>query len=115
MIIVLVWIKKPLRRLTYDIWNIVPFDEVIKEGIVGSMFVLHTLWRAQLSLSYSEYTRMSNAIAKLSKESGKPPILFSLCEWGRVSIVYVFSMSPLDMTKRKNLGFGPDVLDKAGG
>lgn len=43
----------------------VPFDEVIKEGIVG------------------KYTRMSNAIAKLSKESGKPPILFSLCEWGR--------------------------------
>jgi hypothetical protein len=32
-----------------------------------------------------EYTRMANAIQKLSKSSGKPPFLFSLCQWGRVS------------------------------
>ncbi|KAF9547552.1 glycoside hydrolase family 27 protein, partial [Agrocybe pediades] len=42
----------------------VPFDEIIREGQVG------------------KFTRMSNAIKKLSKESGKPPILFSLCQWG---------------------------------
>jgi len=43
----------------------IPFDEIIKEGIVG------------------KYTRMANAIANLAKKSRKPPILFSLCEWGR--------------------------------
>ncbi|PPQ75266.1 hypothetical protein CVT24_007439 [Panaeolus cyanescens] len=43
----------------------VPYDAVIKEGIIG------------------KYTRMSNAIKNLSIKSGKPPILFSLCQWGR--------------------------------
>ncbi|THV04195.1 glycoside hydrolase family 27 protein [Dendrothele bispora CBS 962.96] len=43
----------------------VPFDEVIKEGIVG------------------KYSRMAQAIADLAAETGKPPLLFSLCEWGR--------------------------------
>ncbi|TFK37979.1 glycoside hydrolase family 27 protein [Crucibulum laeve] len=43
----------------------VPFDEITRENIIG------------------KYTRMSNAIANLSKSSGKPPILLSLCEWGR--------------------------------
>jgi len=44
----------------------IPHDAVIKEGMIG------------------KYTRMSQAIARLSKSSGKPPILFSLCQWGRV-------------------------------
>ncbi|KAF8961765.1 glycoside hydrolase family 27 protein [Flammula alnicola] len=44
----------------------VPYDEVIKEGMIG------------------KYTRMSNAIKKLSQTSGKPPVLFSLCQWGRL-------------------------------
>lgn len=44
----------------------IPFDEIVKEGVVG------------------KYARMSNAIKDLSKKSGKPPFLFSLCEWGRV-------------------------------
>ncbi|KAH9478773.1 putative alpha-galactosidase B [Psilocybe cubensis] len=43
----------------------VPFDEIIKEGMVG------------------KFTRMSEAIIRLSKSSGKPPFLFSLCQWGR--------------------------------
>jgi len=43
----------------------VPFDEVLKEGMIG------------------KYTRMANAITDLAKKSGKPPILFSLCQWGR--------------------------------
>ncbi|KAJ3508287.1 hypothetical protein NLJ89_g5844 [Agrocybe chaxingu] len=43
----------------------VPYDEVIKEGMVG------------------KFTRMSKAIKRQSERSGKPPILFSLCQWGR--------------------------------
>ncbi|KAI0822885.1 glycoside hydrolase family 27 protein [Trametes gibbosa] len=42
----------------------IPYDEIIREGIVG------------------KYKRMADAIAELSKTSGKPPLIFSLCEWG---------------------------------
>ncbi|KAI0934485.1 hypothetical protein AcW1_005995 [Taiwanofungus camphoratus] len=42
----------------------VPFDGIVKEGIMG------------------KYKRMADAIAELAKSSGKPPLLFSLCEWG---------------------------------
>jgi len=43
----------------------VPFDEIIELGMVG------------------KYTRMADAIANLSATSGQPPLLFSLCQWGR--------------------------------
>ncbi|KAL4254590.1 Alpha-galactosidase [Abortiporus biennis] len=42
----------------------IPYDDIIREGIVG------------------KYERMSDAITQLAKTSGKPPIIFSLCEWG---------------------------------
>ncbi|OJT03178.1 hypothetical protein TRAPUB_6226 [Trametes pubescens] len=42
----------------------VPYDDIIREGIVG------------------KYKRMADAIAALAKSSGKPPLVFSLCEWG---------------------------------
>lgn len=44
----------------------VPFDHIIKEGMVG------------------KFTRMSNAIKDLAKTSGRIPMLFSLCQWGRL-------------------------------
>ncbi|KAJ7082358.1 glycoside hydrolase family 27 protein [Mycena belliarum] len=50
--------------LKYDNCGI-PFDEIARENIIG------------------RYTRMSNAIAAQAKASGKPPMVFSLCEWGR--------------------------------
>ncbi|KAF8623186.1 hypothetical protein AX17_007511 [Amanita inopinata Kibby_2008] len=59
----------------------VPFDAVIKEGMVG------------------KYTRMANAIADLSKKSGKPPLIFSL--------------SNLSLS-RSSPGFGPNALAKVG-
>ncbi|KAJ7153811.1 glycoside hydrolase family 27 protein [Mycena filopes] len=43
----------------------VPFDEITRENIIG------------------RYTRMADAIAAQAKASGKPPLLLSLCEWGR--------------------------------
>ncbi|KAI8969765.1 glycoside hydrolase family 27 protein [Trametes punicea] len=42
----------------------VPYDDIIREGIVG------------------KYKRMADAIADLAKTSRKPPLIFSLCEWG---------------------------------
>lgn len=35
---------------------------------------------------FSEYQRMSDAIAQLASSSGKPPLIFSLCEWGQVRL-----------------------------
>lgn len=34
---------------------------------------------------FSEFKRMSDAIARLSERTGKPPMQYSLCQWGRVS------------------------------
>jgi len=42
-----------------------PFDELLREGIVG------------------KFQRMADAITDLSKLTDKPPIVFSLCQWGR--------------------------------
>ncbi|PCH37488.1 glycoside hydrolase family 27 protein [Wolfiporia cocos MD-104 SS10] len=42
----------------------IPFDDIIREG------------------TYGKYQRMADAIATLSQTSGKPPLIFSLCEWG---------------------------------
>ncbi|KAL0959538.1 hypothetical protein HGRIS_011251 [Hohenbuehelia grisea] len=50
--------------LKYDNCN-VPFDDIVRENIIG------------------RYTRMADAIADLAKTSGKPPMILSLCEWGR--------------------------------
>ncbi|KAJ8693954.1 hypothetical protein PTI98_008891 [Pleurotus ostreatus] len=43
----------------------VPFDEIVREGIVG------------------KYGRMAQAIKDLAQETGKAPVIFSLCEWGK--------------------------------
>ncbi|KAI5835585.1 glycoside hydrolase family 27 protein [Schizophyllum commune Tattone D] len=61
-------------KLFRETWNFdllkydncaVPFDDIIREGMVG------------------KFTRMADAIAAQAKSSGKDPILFSLCQWGR--------------------------------
>ncbi|KAJ7832047.1 glycoside hydrolase superfamily [Mycena olivaceomarginata] len=44
----------------------IPYDDIIRQGIVG------------------KYQRMADALATLAKTSGKPPFIFSLCEWGWV-------------------------------
>lgn len=43
----------------------IPFDGVIKEGMVG------------------KFQRMADAIANISAETGNPPMIYSLCQWGR--------------------------------
>ncbi|KAL5523373.1 hypothetical protein ACEPAF_1640 [Sanghuangporus sanghuang] len=42
----------------------IPYDDILRENTMG------------------KYQRMADAIADLAKSSGKPPIIFSLCEWG---------------------------------
>ncbi|KAK7680219.1 hypothetical protein QCA50_016728 [Cerrena zonata] len=43
----------------------IPFDNIVKENIPG------------------KYQRMADALAQVTQESGKDPMVFSLCEWGR--------------------------------
>ncbi|KAI5997493.1 glycoside hydrolase family 27 protein [Pisolithus albus] len=46
----------------------VPFDNITRQNIMG------------------RYARMANAIADLSQSTGKPPLILSLCEWGREQV-----------------------------
>ncbi|KAI0792580.1 glycoside hydrolase family 27 protein [Abortiporus biennis] len=65
--------EKRDAKLFRDTWNFdylkydncaVPYDSIIKEGIVG------------------KYKRMSDAIQSLAQETGREPLILSLCEWG---------------------------------
>ena len=65
-----------------------------------------------------EYQRIADAIAQLAKDSGKPPLILSLCEWGEVGASVVFqclNSSNLPCAYRSNRGFGLAVMDRAGG
>ncbi|TBU21931.1 glycoside hydrolase [Dichomitus squalens] len=42
----------------------IPYDDVIRQGIVG------------------KYQRIADAIAQLASDTGKSPLILSLCEWG---------------------------------
>ncbi|KAI6019988.1 glycoside hydrolase family 27 protein [Pisolithus orientalis] len=46
----------------------VPFDNVTRQNIIG------------------RYEPMASAIADLSKSTGKPPLILSLCQWGREQV-----------------------------
>ncbi|KAI6146844.1 glycoside hydrolase family 27 protein, partial [Pisolithus tinctorius] len=48
----------------------VPFDNITRENIMGHPVL--------------GYVRMANAISDLSQSTGKPPLILSLCEWGRL-------------------------------
>jgi len=65
--------NEALDAQTYQNWGFdylkfdncaIPFDDIIREGMVG------------------KYQRMSDAITQLAATSNKPPIIFSLCQWG---------------------------------
>ncbi|KAK7044903.1 alpha-galactosidase [Favolaschia claudopus] len=42
----------------------IPYDDIIRQGMVG------------------KFQRMADALATLAQTSGKPPLVFSLCQWG---------------------------------
>ncbi|KAK0474399.1 glycoside hydrolase family 27 protein [Armillaria novae-zelandiae] len=44
----------------------VPFDDVIREGMIG------------------KFSRMANAITGLAAMTGRSPMLYSICQWGRL-------------------------------
>ncbi|KAF5389448.1 hypothetical protein D9757_004286 [Collybiopsis confluens] len=71
-----------LNEVRYDNCA-VPFDEIIQVGMIGSKSTPRISPLCIPPTLRAEYTRMSNAISDLAASTGKPPILFSLCQWGR--------------------------------
>ena len=48
-----------------------PFDDILRQGQVG------------------KFKRMADAIANLSESTGEKPIIYSLCQWGRVRLFII--------------------------
>lgn len=63
----------------------VPYDIIIQEGQIG------------------KYTRMADALAQLSETSGKPPFIFSLCEWGWVRFRFLIIQLDSDVFTESSL------------
>lgn len=68
----------------------VPFDDTIREGMLGSMCICLSHIHVWFFAARKEYTRMADALAQIGSNtaSGKP-FLFSLCQWGWVSFIYI--------------------------
>ena len=78
------WSPLPRYSLFLITTSLVPYDDIIREGIVGSKCNLYDdMWISDAK-SLIEYQRMADALAELSSTTGKPPFVFSLCEWGWV-------------------------------
>lgn len=77
MLIMICWVAP-------DRTSLVPFDDVIKEGMVGSQLNAGEVVLVIADI-LTEFQRMAGAIERLSKRTGRSPILFSLCQWGEVS------------------------------
>ena len=57
------------------------------------------------------------AIANLAKSSGKPPLIFNLCEWGWVSVDHAATrtiVATFHSTLRVRYGSGESSLDNHG-
>lgn len=86
MIIVQVSPSQITDLQTFDLILEVPYDDILKQNTFGSKFGLKRPdFELMFDLNLSEYQRMSDAIASVAQSTGKPPLIFSLCEWGWVS------------------------------
>jgi alpha-galactosidase len=63
----------------------VPFDNITRENIMGSMYSC-SLPLSESSLTGLGYERVANAITDFSLSSGTPPLILSMCQWGRVRL-----------------------------
>jgi hypothetical protein len=62
----------PLSKDIVEEYPTVPFDDILRDSMIG------------------KYQRMADAIQDLARRSGKPPMFYSLCQWGRVSLFFYF-------------------------
>ncbi|PBK67780.1 glycoside hydrolase family 27 protein [Armillaria solidipes] len=62
--------RSKVHRRSFDLLKYdncaVPFDDIIREGMIG------------------KFSRMANAITDLATVTGRPPMLYSICQWGRL-------------------------------
>lgn len=69
-------------------FDVVPYDDITRQGIVGSKFFCSSTG-SHNDDSLLEYQRMGDALAQVEKSTGTQ-IVFSLCEWGSVSLDSLF-------------------------
>ena len=65
--------------------NIVPYDDIIRQGIVGSKLLARRQEAECNDDGSLEYQRMADALVQVRKSTGTQ-FVFSLCEWGMVSL-----------------------------
>ena len=70
-------------------FDVVPYDDIVREGIVGSKFFAPSTGNRSND-GLLEYQRMADALAQVKKRTGTQ-FVYSLCEWGWVSPESLFS------------------------
>lgn len=66
---------------------LVPYDDIIRQGTVGSKFFVSTGSHNDDGLL--EYQRMADALVQVKQSTGTQ-FVYSLCEWGMVSLESFF-------------------------
>ena len=69
-------------------FELVPYDDIIRQGIVGSELFARQP-EAIMTMVYLEYQRMADALAQVGQRTGTQ-FVYSLCEWGWVSLELLF-------------------------
>ena len=76
--------------------------------------IMHSL-NSLCKSSDIEYQRIADAIAQLAEDTGNPPLILSLCEWGEESVNLISVHDPCpNLRDRNNPGCGPGDMVKAG-
>jgi alpha-galactosidase len=70
-------------------FDVVPYDDIIRQGIVGSKKKSASIYMRRIDDCLLEYQRMADALAQVSKSTGTQ-FVYSLCEWGWVSLQSLF-------------------------
>ena len=65
-------------------FDVVPYDDIIREGMVGSKLFCSLTGRRNVD-GLLEYQRMADALAQVGQSTGTQ-FVYSLCEWGWVSL-----------------------------
>lgn len=61
------------------------------------------------------YERMANAISDFSLSSGTPPLILSMCQWGRVRLHFVAIIELWTVFAGARLDLGPQIRAKLEG
>jgi alpha-galactosidase len=69
-------------------FDVVPYDDIIRQGMVGSKLFCSSTGSCNED-GLLEYQRMADALVQVRQSTGTQ-FVFSLCEWGMVSLESLF-------------------------